>query len=138
MIRRFHEAKGNGAPAVTLWGTGSPRRELLHVDDVARACVLLLERYDDPRPINVGTGVDVTIRALAELVARVVGYHGAINWDASKPDGTPRKLLNTSLIERLGWRPQIGLEEGIRSTYAWYRSAGAGTVRRQGAQQGVT
>jgi GDP-L-fucose synthase len=129
VLRRFHEAKESGASAVTMWGTGSPRREFLHVDDLARACVLLLERYDAPQPINVGLGRDVTIRELAEIVAQVVGYHGTIRWDTSKPDGTPRKLLDSSRVNGLGWRPRIGLEEGIRSTYAWYLAAGAGGVR---------
>jgi GDP-L-fucose synthase len=124
MVRRFHEAQQSGAPTVRLWGTGTPRREFLHVDDLARACVLLLERYDEPQPVNVGAGHDVTIRALAELVARVVGYPGALEWDTSKPDGTPRKLLDSSRIEALGWRPEIGLEDGIRATYEWYRTAG--------------
>ena len=122
MVRRFHEARQSGAPAVTLWGSGAPRREFLHVDDLARACVLLLERYDGPQPINVGTGEEVTVRELAELVARVVGYAGTLGWDTSKPDGTPRKLLDSSRIGALGWRPEIGLEEGVRATYAWYRA----------------
>jgi GDP-L-fucose synthase len=122
MVRRFHEARQSGAPTVTLWGSGAPRREFLHVDDLARACVLLLERYDGPQPINVGTGEEVTVRELAELVARVVGYAGTLGWDTSKPDGTPRKLLDSSRIGALGWRPEIGLEEGIRATYAWYRA----------------
>jgi GDP-L-fucose synthase len=123
MVRRFHDAKETGAPSVTLWGTGTPRREFLHVDDLARACVVLLERYDGPQPVNVGVGTDLTIRALAELVARIVGYAGALGWDSSRPDGTPRKLLDSSRIEALGWRPEIGLEDGIRATYAWYRAA---------------
>jgi GDP-L-fucose synthase len=122
MVRRFHEARQSGAPTVTLWGSGAPRRDFLHVDDLARACVLLLERYDGPQPINVGTGEEVTVRELAELVARVVGYAGTLGWDTSKPDGTPRKLLDSSRIGALGWRPEIGLEEGIRATYAWYRA----------------
>jgi GDP-L-fucose synthase len=133
MLRRFHEAKKSGAPAVTMWGSGSPRREFLHVDDLARACVLLLERFDAPQPINVGVGRDVTIRELAEIVSRVVGYDGTIRWDPSKPDGTPRKLLDSSRIEGLGWRPRIGLEEGIRSTYAWYLSAATGGDRWSGS-----
>ncbi|HEX8632026.1 MAG TPA: GDP-L-fucose synthase [Catenuloplanes sp.] len=130
LIRRFHEAASGGAPQVRLWGTGSPRREFLHVDDLARACVRLLERYDDPAPINVGTSHDVTIRELADTVARVVGYAGAIEWDSSKPDGTPRKLIDSSRLHRLGWRPRIDLADGIRSTYAWYRSGPA--QRRDG------
>jgi GDP-L-fucose synthase len=122
MIRRFHEAKEAGAPAVTLWGTGAPRRELLHVDDLARACLALLERYDDPAPINVGVGVDITVRGLAELVASVVGYDGELRWDASKPDGTPRKLLDVARIHALGWKAEIPLRDGIASTYEWFRA----------------
>jgi GDP-L-fucose synthase len=116
MIRRFHDAKASGATSVTLWGSGSPRREFLHVDDLARACLLLLERYDDPMPVNVGVGEDVTIRELAELVASVVGYDGTIEWDASKPDGTPRKLLDVSRLRALGWAPRIDLRAGIEAT----------------------
>jgi GDP-L-fucose synthase len=119
LIRRCHEAKVAGAPGVTLWGTGTPRREFLHVDDVAAACELLLERYDDPAPINIGVGADLTIAELAELVAGVVGYRGGVDFDASKPDGTPRKLLDVSRIGALGFRPRIGLEAGIAATYAW-------------------
>lgn len=122
LIRRMHEAKESGAPSVTLWGSGTPRREFLHVDDLARACVHLLETYDEPEPINVGTGEDIAIRDLATLVADVVGYDGAIEWDTSKPDGTPRKLLDVSRITALGWRPEIGLREGITATYEWFRS----------------
>jgi GDP-L-fucose synthase len=121
MIRKFHEAKRSGGP-VTLWGSGSPRREFLHVDDLAAACLHLINHYDDPRPINVGSGRDITIRDLASLVASSVGYHGDIVWDASKPDGTPRKLLDVGRIQSLGWKPQIRLEDGIRSTYEWYVS----------------
>jgi GDP-L-fucose synthase len=121
MIRRFDEARAAGAPEVTLWGTGTPRREFLHVDDLARACLHLLENYDDPQTINVGTGEDLPIRDLAELVADVVGYPGRITWDASMPDGTPRKLLDVSRIKALGWQPTIDLREGIASTVAWYR-----------------
>jgi GDP-L-fucose synthase len=119
MIRRFHEAKAS-APSVTLWGTGSPRREFLHVDDMARAVLFLLENYDEPEHINVGVGEDLTISELASMVARIVGYDGSLNWDTSKPDGTPRKLLDVSKINGLGWKAQIGLEEGIRATYGWY------------------
>jgi GDP-L-fucose synthase len=122
MIRRFHEARESGAPAVTLWGTGTPRREFLHVDDLARACVHLLETYDEPEPINVGVGEDIAIRDLASLVASVVGYDGAIEWDTSKPDGTPRKLLDVSRIHALGWKADIGLRDGIEATYRWYVS----------------
>jgi GDP-L-fucose synthase len=120
LIRRFHDAKQAGAPEVVLWGTGTPRREFLHVDDLADACLHLLENYDQPEPINVGVGEDVTIRELAELVARVVGYTGAISNDLTKPDGTPRKLLDVSRLRALGWKPAIDLEPGVTSTYAWY------------------
>jgi len=122
LIRRFHEAKEGDHPAVTLWGTGSPRREFLHVDDLARACLLLLQQYDDPRPINVGVGEDITISELAATVAGVVGYRGRIEWDDSKPDGTPRKLLDIQRIRGLGWQPEIGLTAGITRTYEWYRN----------------
>ena len=120
MIRKLHEAKVRGDATVTMWGTGTPRREFLHVDDLAKACLFLLENYDEPGPINVGTGEDVSIRELAELVQQVVGYEGALTWDTSKPDGTPRKLLDTSKINTLGWKPTISLEDGLRSTYAWF------------------
>jgi GDP-L-fucose synthase len=120
LIRRMHEAKVSGAPSVTLWGTGAPRRELLHVDDLANACVHLLETYDAPEPINVGTGEDVAIRELAALVAEIVGYAGEIAWDTSKPDGTPRKLLDVSRINALGWRAETPLRQGIQDTYAWF------------------
>ena len=124
LIRRFHEASLAGAPSVTLWGTGSPRREFLHVDDLAAACLRLLDVYDEDEHINVGVGDDVTIAELAALVADVVGYSGEVEWDAAKPDGTPRKLLDVSRISALGWEPQIGLAEGIGSTHEEYRSAG--------------
>jgi GDP-L-fucose synthase len=120
LIRRFHEAKQSAAETVTLWGTGTPRREFLHVDDLARACELLLDRYDNPAPINVGVGADVTIAELAELVAKVVGYSGRIEFDPTKPDGTPRKLLDVGRINALGFEPHIGLDDGIASTYAWF------------------
>jgi len=122
LIRRFHEAKETGAGAVTLWGTGSPRRELLHVDDLAAACLRLLDVYDDPEHVNVGVGEDVTIAELASLIADAVGYEGAIEWDTSKPDGTPRKLLDVQRMKSLGWEPAIGLREGIASTYEEYRA----------------
>jgi GDP-L-fucose synthase len=120
MIRRFHEAVRDEAPEVVLWGTGSPRREFLHVDDLAAACLVLLESYDDPMPVNVGVGEDITIRDLAHLVADVVGYSGEISWDTSKPDGTPRKLLDVSRMHALGWKAQIALRDGILSTCRWY------------------
>ena len=120
MIRRFHEAKLAGAPSVRLWGSGTPRREFLHVDDLAGALLFLLENYDSPETINVGTGVDLTIRDLAELVADVVGWHGEIGQDTSKPDGTPRKLLDVSRLNDLGWTARTPLREGIAATYAWF------------------
>ncbi len=119
-IRRFHEAKVANAPAVTVWGTGTPRREFLHVDDLAQACLVLLQHYDSPETINVGLGEDMPIRELAETVASVIGYQGAIEWDSAKPDGMPRKLLDTTRINDLGWKPQISLRDGLASTYEWY------------------
>jgi GDP-L-fucose synthase len=123
LIRRFHEAKEAGAPEVVVWGSGTPLREFLHVDDLAKACVLLLEQYDSGDPINVGVGRDVSIRDLAGLVAEIVGYQGALTFDASKPDGTPRKVLDVSKINALGWKAEIGLRDGIASTYEWYRAS---------------
>ena len=119
-IRRFHEAKVAGAPSVTVWGTGSPRREFLHVDDLAQACLVLLEKYDSSQTINIGWGDDLPIKELAETVADVIGFQGTIEWDTSKPDGMPRKLLDTSRINELGWKPQITLRDGLTSTYQWY------------------
>ena len=119
-IRRFHEAKVAGAPTVTVWGTGTPRREFLHVDDLAQACLVLLQHYDTHETINVGLGDDMPIRELAETVASVVGFEGTIEWDSSKPYGMPRKLLDTSRINELGWKPQISLRDGVASTYEWY------------------
>ena len=119
-IRRFHEAKVSGAPTVTVWGTGAPRREFLHVDDLANACLMLLSNYDSEQTINVGCGEDLPIKELAETVADVVGFTGTIEWDSTKPDGMPRKLLDTSRINALGWKPQISLRDGLTSTYAWY------------------
>jgi len=120
MIRRFHEAKMAGSPSVTLWGTGMPRREFLHVDDLANAACFLMENYDAPDPLNIGVGEDLTIADLAELIARIVGYNGSILFDPSLPDGTPRKLLDVSRIHALGWHAQIPLETGIALTYEWY------------------
>ena len=120
LIRRFHEAKESGTPSVTLWGTGSPRREFLHVDDLAAACLHLLDVYDEPEHINVGVGSDVTIAELAALISEIVGYPGAVQWDLGKPDGTPRKLLDVSRMRSFGWEPHVGLREGLEATYAWY------------------
>lgn len=124
LIRKFHEAKEAGAPEVVVWGTGSPRREFLHVDDLADACVFLMRRYEGSEILNIGWGVDISIAELAELVREVVGYRGRIRFDPSKPDGTPRKLLDVSRLKALGWRPRIGLREGIEQTYAWYLTEG--------------
>lgn len=130
LMRRLHEAKEAGAPSVTVWGTGTPRREFLHVDDLARACMFLLEHYDEPEPVNVGVGSDLSIRDLAEIVAETVGYDGELLFDTTKPDGTPRKLLDVSKLQGLGWRAEIGLREGLQETYAWYREQStAGMVR---------
>ncbi|MHA7282216.1 GDP-L-fucose synthase family protein [Arthrobacter sp. TMS2-4] len=122
LIRRYDEAVNAGVDTVTNWGTGSPRREFLHVDDMAAACLHLLENYDGPEQVNVGTGTDVTIKALAEIVASAVGYNGTMDWDTSKPDGTPQKLLDVSKLADAGWTAKIGLEEGVRNTVDWYRS----------------
>lgn len=122
LIRRYDEAARLGVSSVTNWGTGSPRREFLHVDDMASACLHLLEHYDGSDQVNVGTGEDVTIKELALTVARAVGYTGEIEWDTSKPDGTPRKLLDVSKLAEAGWSSSIGLDEGIRSTVEWYRA----------------
>ena len=122
LIRKFHDAKARGDASVTLWGTGSPRREFLHADDLGWACLFLLENYDDDIAINVGFGEDISIRDLAELIREIVGFEGVITWDDSRPDGTPRKLLDVSRISALGWKPTIGLEEGIKSTYQWFAS----------------
>lgn len=122
MIRRYDEATASGAESVTNWGTGSPRREFLHVDDMADACLHLLEHYDGPEQVNVGCGTDVTIRELAGIISDVVGYSGQTFWDTTKPDGTPQKLLDVSKLAELGWRSRIGLREGIESAVEWYRA----------------
>lgn len=121
LIRRFHEAKQRGDETLSIWGTGTPRREFLHVDDLADAVVYLLRHYDEENIVNVGWGEDVTIRDLAELIQAVCGYRGRLVFDTSKPDGTPRKLLDTTRLTSLGWRPTIALKAGIESTYAWFR-----------------
>lgn len=122
LIRKFHDAKIRGDRKVTLWGSGSPLREFLHADDLASACLFLLENYDDEIAINVGTGSDISIKELAELVREIVGFGEAIEWDNLKPDGTPRKVLDVSRITALGWKPEIKLEDGVRSTYGWFQS----------------
>jgi GDP-L-fucose synthase len=130
-IRRFIEATESGADKVTLWGSGSPLREFLHVDDLAHAVVVASEKYDSGLHLNVGSGEDLSIRNLAEKVATAAGFSGKIEWDSSKPDGTPKKVLDVSRIKALGWRPTITLEEGIASTIAWYKEANArGEVRK--------
>ncbi|WP_044485269.1 GDP-L-fucose synthase family protein [Mycobacterium colombiense] len=129
LIRRYEEAKASGVPSVTNWGTGTPRRELLHVDDLASACLHLLENFDGPDHVNVGTGVDHSIGEIAEMVAAAVGYAGETDWDPTKPDGTPRKLLDVSVLRGVGWQPKISLRDGIEATVAWYR-ANAGAARQ--------
>jgi len=116
LIRKFHEANDE----VTLWGDGSAMREFLHVDDLAESCFACMLNYDEPEPINVGTGEDVTIKELANIISEVVGFSGGISWDIEKPNGTPRKVLNIDKIKSLGWEPKIALKEGIKSTYEWY------------------
>jgi GDP-L-fucose synthase len=120
LIRKFHEAKIKSNSSVTIWGTGSPRREFLHVDDLADACIFLMNHYDESDIINVGCGEDISIAELALLVKGVVGYTGDIEYDTEKPDGTPRKLLDVSRLRDLGWQPKLSLEEGIKKTYEWY------------------
>lgn len=120
MIRRFHEAKERGDASVTIWGTGTPRREFMHVDDMAGACVYLMRHYSDGEIVNVGTGTDVSILELAQLVADVVGYQGEIRTDPNRPDGTPRKLLDVGRLEALGWKAKVGLREGVEETYRWF------------------
>jgi GDP-L-fucose synthase len=121
LIRRFHEAKERGDPTMSIWGTGTPRREFLHVDDLADAVVYLLETYDEEPIVNIGWGEDVTIQELAETIAAVAGFEGRLVFDSSKPDGTPRKLLDTSRLTSLGWKPKIKLRAGIEQTYAWFK-----------------
>ncbi|HOJ78362.1 MAG TPA: GDP-L-fucose synthase [Bacillota bacterium] len=120
LIRKFHEAKVNKASLVELWGSGSPRREFLHVADLASACLFLMEHYSDNEPVNVGAGFDISIAELAQMVKKIIGYHGKIVWDSSKPDGTPRKLLDIRKITGIGWKPKLSLKEGIKQTYEWF------------------
>ena len=129
LIRKFHEAKRAAQKSVVVWGTGTPRREFLYVDDLAHAVVFLTENYSDPGPINIGVGTDVTIRELAELVGRVVGFQGELVFDTAKPDGTPRKLLDVSRLQALGWQATTTLEAGLRITYDWF-CANEGQLRR--------
>ena len=121
MIRKFVEATDHDRQEVHLWGSGKPRREFLHVDDLASAVLMALDRYDDDQILNVGTGIDLTINELAEKVAQIAGFSGELIWDSSKPDGTPRKLLDVSRVMAMGWKPQISLDQGIRETMTWYR-----------------
>jgi GDP-L-fucose synthase len=122
LLRKTHEAKQSGASEIVGWGSGEPLREFLHVDDLADACVFLLRNYDSPEIINIGTGEDLTIRELADLICEIVGFKGKVAWDRSKPDGTPRKLLDVTKIKSLGWQPKISLREGIARTYDWFRT----------------
>jgi GDP-L-fucose synthase len=122
LLRKFHTAKESGSGEVTVWGSGTPRREFLYVDDLADALCFLMERYDSPEIINVGWGEDVTIAELADLIAGVVGFHGTVLFDRSKPDGTPRKLLDVGKLKALGWQPRMPLADGVRATYDWYRA----------------
>jgi GDP-L-fucose synthase len=122
LIRKFHDAKTKGEASVTLWGTGTPKREFLHSDDLGRACIFLLDNYDDDIAINVGVGEDIAIRDLAELIKSAVGFEGEIEWDLSQPDGTPRKLLDISRISRIGWSATLPLASGIQATYDWFKN----------------
>jgi GDP-L-fucose synthase len=122
LLRKAHEAKTRKDSKLIVWGSGTPCREFLHVDDLASACVLLLEKYDSPEIINVGCGEDISIRELAELICQVVGFDGELAWDTTKPDGTPRKLLNVTRLRTLGWNPSIALRDGIAKTYEWFRA----------------
>lgn len=122
LIRRFHAARETQAPSITLWGSGNPRREFIHADDIADASLVLLERDTTPMqfPLNLGMGKDISIRELAETIANIVGYTGRLEWDTSKPDGAPRKLLDSSRLNAFGWRPTVDLTNGLKSTYQWY------------------
>jgi len=122
LLRKAHEAKARKDQKLLVWGTGKPRREFLHVDDLASACLVLLEKYDSPEIINVGCGEDISIRGLAELICDVVGFDGELAWDTTKPDGTPRKLLDVTKLRALGWKPAITLQDGIARTYEWFRA----------------
>lgn len=128
LIRKFHEAREQNAPTVTCWGTGAPLREFLHSDDLSSACVFIMQHYSEEQFINVGCGKEITIRVLAELIQKIIGYKGKIVWDASKPDGTPRKLMDSSRLFALGWKPKIDLETGIRRAYESFL-AGEKTIR---------
>lgn len=135
LIRKFHEAKLTGDKTVTIWGSGAPRREFLHVDDLAEACLFLMERYDSPEIVNIGAGKDMTIAELAGLISSVVGYTGELAFDRTKPDGTPRKLLDVSKMTALGWTARIALRDGIAQTYRWFLEQGQG--QRDDAKRGI-
>jgi GDP-L-fucose synthase len=122
LIRKAHDAKMRKTRELIVWGTGKPRREFLHVDDLASACLLLLDKYDSPEIINIGCGEDISIRELAELICEIVGFEGELAWDTTEPDGTPRKLLDVTKLRALGWQPTISLREGIARTYEWFRA----------------
>lgn len=126
LMRKIHEAHVAGATHMTVWGSGAPRREFMHVDDLADVCVFLMQRYDGAEPVNIGCGHDLTIRELAQTLARVIGFKGLFEFDGSKPDGTPRKMLDVSRLNALGWQPRIDLETGVAMTYDWYRRHLAG------------
>ncbi|WP_207457019.1 GDP-L-fucose synthase [Azospirillum sp. SYSU D00513] len=136
LIRRFHDAKMAGAPSVTLWGTGTPRREFLYVDDMADACLHLMRTYDDPEIVNVGPGTEIAIAELAQMIKRTVGYEGTLEHDLTKPDGHPRKVMEVSRLFATGWRPRVELEEGVRRTYEWFLEKVAPTLAatRQAAE----
>jgi len=121
MLRKFHEAKASNANEVTLWGSGKPKREFLYVEDLADACIFLMNKYDGPDIVNIGTGEDVSIKELAELVQKTIGFKGKIVWDKTKPDGTPRKWLNVTKLHALGWKHKVSLEKGIKLSYDWYK-----------------
>lgn len=123
LLRKFHEAKAASLPVVSVWGTGSPRREFLHVDDLADAVLVLLQNYESPEIINVGAGKDISIRELSSLIQQIVGYQGSVEFDTSRPDGTPRKVLDMSRMTALGWSPRVGLREGIAETYRWFAAS---------------
>lgn len=121
LIQRFHEAKKVGAKEVVMWGTGSPKREFLHVDDLADACFFLMQKYNNSEIVNIGTGTDLSIKSLSEKVKKIIDYRGKIVWDKTKPDGTPRKLLSVNKLHRLGWKHKVDLDSGIKETYEWYK-----------------
>lgn len=136
LLRKAHEAKTRKDSKLIVWGSGTPRREFLHVDDVASACLLLLEKYDSPEIINVGCGADISIRELAELICNIVGFDGELAWDSTKPDGTLRKLLDVTKLRALGWKPSIPLREGITRTYEWYRAHYVPDASQRGVTHG--